>query len=486
MLETFFVRTREQWFMTVRERRAGIQPNTTLPSDDVDEQTFSVLYRECLLWPLDYVMIEAAQEGCRMKLRAGVLGTVPIYIKSFGDTIKLSWEPKDLLHGSSLIDAEMMSRRLALQSSYSARQLCAGITMLTERSVLYAEPGRITHRYPTAVDETEPSPLPEALDPLKAFGERLARTVTLRPADQAQICTELSGGMDSASVACALAQSHGSVPSLGILLDGPARQGQEQRRDRMIDRLRLRDHTVEMARYMPKISLEPDAESIPRFYWDYYLGASLPLWRQAHQQGADVLFTGIGGDELFPFYSNEAQPSHIAAWHRDTRRYIESLLTPGAWNAANGMHSFDAPASPVPATALLAHASRTPDMLREGLWPINPLSDPGIVALCHRLPHGDRQGRAIMRRYLDSRLGEGMFCGHYLKESFSSVLPDAIASNAHAIAKQLDNCALADLGLVRREAALQLLQRVVSTREEIPTAVLASFLWLERLTRQVT
>jgi asparagine synthase (glutamine-hydrolysing) len=91
-----------------------------------------------------------------------------------------------------------------------------------------------------------------------------------------------------------------------------------------------------------------------------------------------------------------------------------------------------------------------------------------------------------MRQYLRSHLGEEIFSRGYVKESFTHVLPQVIALQARSIAAQLRECVLADLGLVQPQAALELLDRVAATRAPVPTAVLVSFLWLERFARQVS
>jgi asparagine synthase (glutamine-hydrolysing) len=65
------------------------------------------------------------------------------------------------------------------------------------------------------------------------------------------------------------------------------------------------------------------------------------------------------------------------------------------------------------------------------------------------------------------------------------VLPELIARQANGIAGQLRECALADLGLVSRDAVLALLDTVKTTRSEVLTAPLANFLWLERFVRQL-
>lgn len=486
MLEALFVSTEGQWFVVVRERLASGTFDASASHRNGDIEQFHRLYQECLLWPLDYVMIEVAQEGCRMRVRAGVFGTVPLYVRAFSDRIVLSWDPGDLLIGPLAIDVEMASHRLALHSIYSARQLTVGVTLLTERASLHVEPGKVSYRYPSAVEETAPTPLPKGRDALVAFGEQLQRAVSLRPIGEGHISAELSGGMDSATVACALAQSREQIASLGILLDGDTRQSQEQRRQRIADRLGLRDHTVEMAHYPPRTDVQPGSGQLPRLYWEYYLEPSMALWDLSRAQGCDTLFTGIGGDELFPYYLDETQAAHVEAWQNEAPRYVERLLTPRAWNAANSMPHADAPASPVPATALLAHASRTPDMLRHGLWPVNPLSHPGLVKFCHQLPTEHRRGREVMRQYLRSSLGEEIFSQGYVKESFAHVLPYVIAQHTRTIAAQLRECVLADLGLIQPKAALELLDLVAATRAPVPTAVLASFLWLERLARQTS
>lgn len=486
MLETLFVRTQGQWFLVVRERLASRPLDVGATNHDISIEAFNRLYQECLRWPLDYVMIEVAQEGCRLKVRAGAYGTVPLYFRTFSDRVVLSWDPGDMLVGPLAIDVEMASHRLALHSIYAARQLAVGVTLLTERAMLYVEPGKVSYRYPSAAEETVPSPLPEGQDAVVAFGEQLQRSASLRPLAEGQVAAELSGGMDSATVACALARTGVPTESLGILLDGVTRQSQVLRRQQIAHHLGLHDHTVEMADHPPGTDVQPAPGQAPRLYWEYYLEPSKALWEQSSRRGRDVLFTGIGGDELFPYYLDEAQAGHVQVWQSETPRYVEQLLTPRAWSAANSLHNFDAPASPVPASVLLAHASRTPDMLRHGFWPINPLGNPHLVHFCHQLPEEYRRGREVMRQYLRGHLGEEIFSHGYVKESFAHVLPHAIAQHADAIAGQLRECVLADLGLVQRKAALTLLDTVVATRAPVPTAVLVSFLWLERLARHLS
>lgn len=488
LVETLLVRTEGQWFVVVRERLASATFDESAASRSAGVEEFNRLYRECLLWPLDYIMIEAAQAGCRMRVRAGAFGSAPVYCRASDDRIVISWDPGDVLVGPLAIDVEAVSHRLALDAVYSARQLCVGVLLLTERASLHVEPGKSSYRYPTPVGETIPVPLPQGQDAVAAFGELLQNATTARSSGSDRVAAELSGGMDSATVACALAGSCERVASLGIVLDGDVRDAQIQRRRRIVERLGLHDHTVDMAAHPPSVDVGPEPGHVRRLHWEYYLEASTALWDVSRSHGCDLLFTGIGGDELFPSYLDEAgadaQPAETEQ-QSESRRYVERLLTPRALSAARSQRSFDAPDSPVPATSLLAQACRAPDMLERGLWPVNPLSDPHLVAFCHRLPPEHRRGRAVMRRYLSRHLGEDVFPSGYVKETFVRVLPAAIARHAGAIAAQLRECALADLGLVEPKAALELVNLVATTRAKAPMAVLAPFLRLERLARQI-
>ncbi|BDU21759.1 asparagine synthase-related protein [Dyella sp. GSA-30] len=483
-LEAWLVRTKGQWFAIVRERTASA--DAAAAARDVDNEEFQRLYRQCLLWPLDYVMIEAAQMGCRMKVRAGVFGSLPLYCRATQNSVKLSWDVTDLATEPLAIDAEIASHRLAMNTVYSARQLGVGIQLLTERASFEVEPGRASYRYPTPAAETSPMPLPAGRDALSMFDELLQRAVSVRPMAANRISLELSGGMDSASVACALAKRHGPVASRGILLDGHVRQPQVQRREQIAKRLGLFDDTVEMTAFPPDLDIQRPvlSKSLSR---EYYLEACSALWSKARVQGHDVLFTGIGGDELFPSYLDEVQkqdPSTTGREH-EVRHYAMQLLTPHARSAATSLRSFDAPPSPVSSTALLAHACRAPDLVRHGLWPVNPLSDPGLIAFCHRLPREHRQGRELIRQYLQAHLGDEVFPSNYTKETFAGVFPELISHHASSLAAQLGDCALADLGLVDQRAALSLLELVAATKASAPTTAFTSFLWLERCVREL-
>jgi len=484
-VETVVVRTQGQWFATVRERCRDVEWERNATGALVDADRFNQLYKEALLWPLDYLMIEVAQAGCRLKLRAGLLGSAPVYCRLTDDTAEISYDLADFFSRPTTIDLEMASRRLALGADYSARQLCSGVLMLTERATLYAEPGKARYVYPSPAETVSPSE--EALidHGIEQFEQLLHRAVSIRPASK-QMAVELSGGMDSATVACALTRSHDNIASLGILLDEGYSQTQAKRRRMLVEKLGLRDTSVNIDSFPPTLDLQPSASRPDYPLAEFYLEAFESLWDSAQAQGSERLFTGLGGDQLFPTYRNEDHPtgSQSGIVAAEAKRRGELLLTPRALSSSRSVNGFDAPVGPLSASVLASSMCQAPHLLRRGLWPVNPLSDPHLVSFCRRLPLESRKDRETMWRYLRANVGE-VFPRNYCKETFAHVLPELIAHHAKTIAMQLRECALADLGLVDRNAVLQLLDELVATRARPLTAPLISFLWLERFVRQL-
>jgi asparagine synthase (glutamine-hydrolysing) len=283
----------------------------------------------------------------------------------------------------------------------------------------------------------------------------------------------------------ALAGLHDDIDSKGILLDGDVRAPQVRRRQLIAQRLGLADHTVDITAFPPGLDLGAPREPYG-FCREFYLEACSALWSSARDKRRHTLYTGVGGDELFPAYLDEVSTGLAKGpvWARDARSYAEALLTPRARVAARSRPLFDAPTSPVPVTSLLANACRAPDLLKHGQWPVHPLSDPQLAHMCHRLPRSSREGREVMRRYLESRLGGDVFPRGYLKETFADVLPPLVARYAERLIAQLRECALSDLGLVDRDAVIALVRTIAESRSHPATSAFASFLSLERCARQ--
>lgn len=492
-LRSVFVQAKNRWIYAVLERSTH-EPDKhfSFARGILSSEDYAVVHKEILDWPLDYVLVEAVSNGinAQMRITTGLLGVAPLYAAVTTGHVKLSWDCADVLsRGSHAADFEVLAHVLGLRTFYASRQVCTGIALLTERSSLIVDADGASFVYPTAAPMLSPHALQEGVDALAAFEACMASAIGARPLDASRCLVELSGGMDSASVAVATAQHSGARwRSAGIVLAEPDRTIQSRRRRSIVQMLGLADETLDMSAYMPSIDLDSAVRAPEHPLGEFYIEAFDALWRQAAMKGCHAVLTGIGGDELFPRYETDdpsasrAKPLLLAAAEKIAR----SMLSHRARVAADTEPLYCAPASAVPHTALLAHASRSPYMMRLGLWPVNPLCDPGLIGFCHRLPVEFRGERRMLRQYLHRHLRKGLFPIGYKKETFDYVLPEVIARHHDRMHAQLRECALADFGLVDMKAVRSVLKRVADTRDIAATAPLSIFLFLERFMRQVT
>lgn len=487
--ETLFIQATDRWFYVVREQLDSSPDTLTQFLHNPDE--YRSLYQENVRWPLDYVLIEVVHNGqnARLRVRAGSLGMAPLYFSVSQGKLTLSWDFADLAAiGSHAIDFEIAAHFLALHTFYTSRQVCTGISMLTERSSLYVDGSDVRFIYPSAAPEAVPMPLRAEVDALAVFETLLNSALSARKGAVDTLALELSGGMDSTAVAVAAVTRWGApIVSKGIILSGKCRESQIQRRQIVAEQLGLSDEQIEMTDFMPTLNLNPLCRNLEHPFAELYLDAFQALWASVSASGRGILLTGIGGDELFPRF--DIDPGMKCPRAGDRLHVIntlaESLLTKRALHASRAALLCDAPRGVIPETSLLANVCRSPYMLRNGLWPVNPLCDPNLVAYCHRLPVEYRLKRELVRRYLRTKLKSDLFPINYEKETFESVLPEVIAQHSDRIGCQLRECALADLGLVKLDAVKALLDKVARTRNTAATAPVAFFLFLERFVRQI-
>lgn len=475
-----------RWFYVVRERARepfedgyGAHHHTVR---DIDR--YATLLRAALTWPLDHVVLEVVrgQWGAKLRVATGPHGTLPLYFTARRSEIAISWDFCELLRAQKhAIDFEIAAHILALDTVYASRQACTGISMLTERSNLYFDGSQTRLTYPAPAPANYSTLALDVDDVGKAFRQLFETALARRPSQPKQWAVELSGGMDSTCVAAGAARSTmpGSLRTAGISVLGRSAIEQSVRVRRIIEALDTVDYRVPIADAMPDLCPEPRSCELEPPLSEFYREAFQRIWSEMAKQGATELFSGIGGDELAPVYEDAPgaavlQPSPPFA-----------ILTPRARDAASTCLPDHAPPSRIPSTSLLAHACRSPYLVRSGLWPVNLLCDPDLIDFCHSLPDAHRLGRKPLRRYCEGILGNDLFRPGYKKETFAAVLPQAVIHHHRAIALQLRDSALAAIGLVDLPAVHALLEHVVATRDEAGCGQLAFFLALERFARQL-
>ena len=155
---------------------------------------------------LDFVLLEVAYRGGRLRVRASQLGSLPIYfsVKERWRSVTLSWDFADFLHESRLLDAEVLAHHLTMKACYSARQPCLGVNLLTAGATLYVDGSETRFEYGSNGLPPSPQSLPEDVDATDEFSRILSKAVFSRASSIGRNAVELSGGMDSACVAMAI------------------------------------------------------------------------------------------------------------------------------------------------------------------------------------------------------------------------------------------------------------------------------------------
>lgn len=400
----------------------------------------------------DSLLVEG--NSTRIRCVAGPGGVCPLYLVLDGSVLRGSWNPAELLPFVSpnrLIE-HAVTRLLTRRQRYSTNTIFDGLHKITERSVATVDHAGISISYPEPAEHVlRARDLRPDTDPIDAFDRLLAnRLAPLAQAAGLRRAVEISGGLDSATVATAITRrgAHG-LASVGLTVDGIVGTQQAARRAAIIDRLSLRDYTTQASAHLP---FEPHGpRSTDRLHYadgDVYVEAFDHLRDQLSRDGVQVILTGFGGDELMALRGTE-RPSGWAADVPELPRWLGR-------RALDALHDLDAntaPVSPVALPTLMVFAARNPAYVAQGLWPAAPLADPGLLRLCESLPVSWRSGKALLRRYLQ-RAGFGPLVTHpETVESFQATMELAMQQTGTAmLAQMMDDSILVDHGYLDRAA----------------------------------
>lgn len=408
----------------------------------------------------DFLEMTLGADGV-MCLAAGPVGVAPLYVATDGPRLIGSWDPAELAPFASVdsLSPVVIARLLTRRHRYSTDTLFTQITRLTAGATLTwnATSSGVVVAYPApAAHVVQPRNLRPGADPVSYFGALMdgaVRDVCER--NHAGVAVELSGGLDSASVATSVAQmSSRPVLSGGLLLPGATGPAQAARRQTIIEHLGLQDIPVDVAAHLP---LAPGgSRTIERAHYpdtDVYLEAFDALRANLRNAGARVVFTGYGGDEIMSCApaerSHPTNPPRLPTWLDQRTR--------------DALAHVDTNCSPVTAVALptlLVFAARNPAYLRADLWPIAPFTTPELSRFGRSLPVEWRTGKELLRQRL-ARTGLPHTVTHPRRpESFSATMRLALRRHASALlADMLERPTLIAYGFIRRNAVERLYLR---------------------------
>lgn len=434
--------------VVVRERTRGSQDVS--PANRVVSCSDDVLDRwlaDAHAWPLDFVSLVLTNNGrgCSAEVRAGQWGTAPVYLHVRSGVLRIDWDVAQLyphLRSSTLNVQIAATMLLTLGQPYSRRTVFSEITMLTERAAAH-------WRAPfDAVTVTYPSPLPHAhagrlrggADVAGTFREILLASMRRRrAADSDPIAIELSGGLDSSIVASTASLLPSPiVRSYGMIMPGRAGAYQQQRRNEVVSRSNLHDRSFACIEYPPFGPRGLRASAVGVVPWEeFYTEPTAQLLSMARADGLHAIYTGIGGDELCSYQAGE--PIQRVSYNSRSNfpEFATAEITAIFRDAAERIDT--APQALTYTSVLESCAAASPLYLRNGIWPISPLSTPELVEFCRRLPWEWRHKRAISRRVLGS-FGYSRRLTHPRRahlENFLDVMDYALRDAASALIESL-------------------------------------------------
>ncbi|WP_019955367.1 asparagine synthase-related protein [Yoonia vestfoldensis] len=403
MLQHLLILSPHTTCLIVRERGAGNAPKAAPAEIRINDADLHRVVSRYLRWPLQLTLLLVDHRTGSVRLFAGQGGNAPVYLLEKGDVLLGHWDPQHLIPEVRKIDIGSAARFLRdFDMPYGPQTFYPDLHVLTEESTLDWRPGRGLRAVPP---KPHPQPRSAALDPaadpveiaLDILSSALARSL---PAD-VLVGTELSGGLDSALVSIIASRKQPGLQSFGLNL--PGMPGQSERRDAVIARFGLKDHTRDLAMATPLFPGSPRWQGAGGAPWEEtYDEAVGTLLAQAADLGIRAMLTGFGGDELCSLYPGEAPPPpHLAPLEPASETpCMPDFLTPSAQQALDRHRPVVAPRAALDSSALETVAFGAAVYMRHGIWPVHPLCSRELVRFCAMLPWDWRVGRRIEREML--------------------------------------------------------------------------------------
>jgi asparagine synthase (glutamine-hydrolysing) len=372
----------------------------------------------------DWVMVETRRDG-HVRVLTGTHGTAPVYLTSRPDALYGSWDLLELRRHFVALDIAEIARRISLSARYTNATFWLDVHLITERSCALYVQGKLSLRFPEPAEHSLARAVRNGASPVEAFDHLLTSAVRQSPWEGSSTAVQLSGGIDSTNTALSLgADGRGSgLVTAALILDGERGTQQTRRRRTLIEHIDQgwTDVTVNAEDHLPYAPGSIFSRQVPVSpYGDLYLDAVDALHSQLEELGVRTVFTGIGGDELMAFTSTEA-PQRAAPLSQ-----LPSWLGPAAREALRDVDAGIAPASVAPETALMAKAGVAPPLLKRGMWPVHPLTEPALVRLCEWMPVSWRENKRLLRERI-GRHGLASEIAHPpIPENFGNIMTIAM------------------------------------------------------------
>lgn len=357
-------------------------------------------------WPMQSLWVErtTGATGTTLEVERNAQASCPVYALHRQDRLHLHWDPVELypqLDRSNLLDRAQCIALLQCRWSYDCATVFKDIFMLPERARLKLDATGMTVLRPPALAAPTPRPLKPGADAAARLYQLVEQATARWPVSGQATCAELSSGLDTTLVVHALARTLAPerVKTFGYVPADANAALIAARRQETIERTGAQDYSPALESDLGSIA----AGSLSGRFWPYHpptLASRNPLAGRMKEHGIDIVFSGIGGDEICELSESErAEESVSRSFKRnDTDALPFTVLTPDGLGKPPDVPSW--PAGLVPQSAHEMANWLSSVYLRNGIWYAHPLALSEIQAFAHFLPAEWRRNRRLSREAL--------------------------------------------------------------------------------------
>lgn len=246
---------------------------------------------------------------------------------------------------------------------------------------------------------------------------------------------DLSGGFDSSLVAGYYADRQRPIVTGTIVYPGAFGASVEDKLAQFLQRFPVANSAFHMdpQHEYPLAGMALLNRWRPFFPRATLYSATIDKVAQAYQrQGASVVFTGIGGDELCQnIHPGAALEQGEAEYERRAKLDPPLYASPGyrryMLDALDGLSSQHKSIPLLPYSVAQQNISGYDTFLQHDLWPVAPLADPRVFVYCQSLPIRYRTQKNILRTYLYARKYPEVIYDGNRKEHFGTFFDIAVA-----------------------------------------------------------
>lgn len=413
----------------------------------------------------EYFLILIENNPSRLKIFRDALCTLPIFYFKKKEGLSFS----NLFHfllpfikeeEEIGIDFQTLSEYLlALPRANRNSTILNVIKILGERSTLTYNGNKLLQLPSPApvISEKSTSEQPQQLFE-KKLRETLIRAWNKLPSGT-KIGFEISGGVDSATALGFYSIRNPKIKFQAFSMVFPEKEFESQikKLESLEQSFNIEIKTTPLKDNYP-LSSQAKIEERQPFYpaREIYSEALLDEIKLAKEYGIELLFTGIGGDELFKIDPREPE-GHQGEKEVEFRR---SLNLPSFFTSffeqkflENLPFKTSFPTPLIPYSVHEANLARNNIFIENDIWPLSPLASAELTYFCRSLPQKLRNEKRILKNYQQSKGFPKEIFSSKINEDFSLFFKKSIKKPyfKKLFKNLLSKSALADLGLINKQ-----------------------------------